>query len=224
MLAENSINDSIEENFLVKTFFWMFLGLLGTAISSWYSYSTGLLDKIIINKFLELLLLGEVIVVLLFSFLFKKLPATMVAILYFAYAFLNGITFSVIYYAFDLGSILYVFLATSLLFGGLAYYGYKTEKDLSNWRTVLTGTLLVGILVSIVNMFLRRAFIDIIIDWVILFIVFGFTVYDMNKIRQLQDIDTLDQNKLHVYGAMQLYLDFINIFLRILSLFGKRRK
>ena len=65
--------------------------------------------------------------------------------------------------------------------------------------------------------------LDIIIDWVILFVFFGITAYDMNKIKQLSLIDTIDQDKIHIYGAMELYLDFINIFLRILSLFGKRR-
>lgn len=65
--------------------------------------------------------------------------------------------------------------------------------------------------------------LDIGLDWVILFVFFGITAYDMNKIKALQDDETLDQSKLHIYGAMELYLDFINIFLRVLSLFGKRR-
>ena len=65
--------------------------------------------------------------------------------------------------------------------------------------------------------------LDVVLDCVILFVFFGITAYDMNKIKQLQYEADLDQSKLHIYGAMELYLDFINIFLRILSLFGKRR-
>ena len=65
--------------------------------------------------------------------------------------------------------------------------------------------------------------IDIIIDWVILFVFFGVTAYDMNMLKMLQQAEGMDKSKLHIYGAMQLYLDFINIFLRVLSIFGKRR-
>ena len=65
--------------------------------------------------------------------------------------------------------------------------------------------------------------LDIILDWVILFIFVGLTIYDTNKIKQMQEMGFCDDEKLYVYGAMELYLDFINIFLRILSLFGKRR-
>ena len=65
--------------------------------------------------------------------------------------------------------------------------------------------------------------IDILLDWLILFVFFGITAYDINKIKQLSLIDTIDKDKIHIYGAMELYLDFINIFLRILSLFGKRK-
>ena len=65
--------------------------------------------------------------------------------------------------------------------------------------------------------------LDIILDWAMLFLFFGLTVYDMNKIREMHDAGFCDDEKLYVYGAMELYLDFINIFLRILALFGKRR-
>ena len=74
-----------------------------------------------------------------------------------------------------------------------------------------------------INMFLGNAMIDIILDWVILIIFLGVTAYDINKIKMLQEYEGIDQDKIHIYGAMQLYLDFINIFLRVLSLFGKRR-
>lgn len=136
---------------------------------------------------------------------------------------INGLSLSVIFAVFEISSIAYAFLATAGLFGVLALYGYKTEKDISNWRTVLYATLIIGLIVSLINLFLGNEMIDIILDWVILFVFFGLTVYDMNKIKQLQDEPDLDENKLHIYGAMELYLDFINIFIRILSIFGKAK-
>ena len=136
---------------------------------------------------------------------------------------INGLSLSVIFAAFDISTIGFAFLATAGLFGVLALYGYKTDKDISNWRTVLYTTLIIGVIVSLINLFLGNEMIDIILDWVILFVFFGLTVYDMNKIKQLQEEPDLDQSKLHIYGAMELYLDFINIFIRILSIMGRNK-
>lgn len=206
-----------------KTFFWMFLGLLGTALVAWYTYASGLFVSIFIGGYWEMLLIAEVLVVLLFSFLFKKLPPVIVGILFFVYAMLNGVTLSTIFVLFELSSIVWLFVVSALLFGGMAFYGYKTKKDLSSWKTLLFGILIAGVILSIINLFMGNSTLDIILDWVILFVFFGITAYDMNKIKALQEDESLDQSKLHIYGAMELYLDFINIFLRILSLFGKRK-
>ena len=185
------MEENTDSKLISQTFFWMFLGLLGTAIVSWYTYSSGLLVKIIINDMWRVLLIAEVLVVILFSLLFKKLSPTFVGILYFAYATLNGVTLS--------------------------------ERDISSWHNILFAVLIVGIILSIINIFIGNSMLDIILDWVILLVFFGITVYDMNKIKSLQYEEGINQEKLYIYGAMQLYLDFINIFLRILSIFGKRR-
>lgn len=206
-----------------KTFFWMFLGLLGTAIVAWYTYASGLFIAIAISGYFGILLIAEVVVVLLFSFLFKKLPPVIVGILFFVYSMLNGVTLSTIFILFELSSIVWLFIASAVLFGGMAFYGYKTKKDLSSWKTLLFGILIIGIVLSLINLFIGNSMVDIILDWIILFVFFGITAYDMNKIKALQEDETLDQSKLHIYGAMELYLDFINIFLRILSLYGKKR-
>ena len=217
VIIENSSN-----NIMTKTFFWMFLGLLSTAGFSWYSYSSGLLGNIIINNYWNILLIIEFAVVILFSLCFRKLPATVVAVLYFLYAMLNGISLSIVFAIFKLDSIVVLFMVSALLFGSFSILGAITKADLSKWYYLLFGTLFASILVSIINLFLNNSIVDIILDWIILFTFFGVTVYDMNKIKQLQY--EVESDKLQIYGAMQLYLDFINIFIRILSLFGKRRK
>ncbi|MCI8396226.1 MAG: Bax inhibitor-1/YccA family protein [Clostridia bacterium] len=220
---ENDSHIETEENLIAKTFFWMFLGLLGTAIIAWYTYSTGLFIEIISGDYWSILLIAEVVVVLLFSFLFKKLPPVVVGILFFVYAALNGVTLSTIFVIFELTSIVYLFIASAILFGGLALIGYKTKADLSKWHTILFGVLIVGVILSIINIFIGNGILDLVLDWVILLVFFGITIYDMNKIKNLSEEVELDQEKLHIYGAMELYLDFINIFIRILSIFGKRR-
>lgn len=214
----------LEDNKLMsKTFFWMFIGLLGTAIVAWYTYSSGLFVDIITNGYFNILLILEVVVVLLFSFLFKKLSPMLVAILYFIYSMLNGVSLSTIFIAFELGSIIQLFIVSALLFGAFALIGYITKKDLSSWRTLLFGILIAGVILSLINLFLGNSMLDLILDWVILFVFFGVTAYDVNTIKQLKLDSNLNQEKLYIYGAMQLYLDFINIFLRVLSIFGKRR-
>lgn len=206
-----------------NTFFWMFLGLLGTALIAIFSYSTDLTVNLVQDGLFTVVLIVELVVVLLFSFLFKKLPPIVVTILYFLYAFVNGLTLSVIFYVFELESIVILFFGAAALFGAMGLYGYKTNVDVSRWRPILMWTLIIGVVLSIINLFIGNSFLDILIDWAILITMFGITVYDMNKIRRLAEDPDIDQNKLHIYCAMQLYLDFINIFVRLLSLFGKRK-
>ena len=219
----NTIHTESLNSVLTNTFFRMFLGLIASAVTAFYVYSSGMYVSIIMNGYYYVLAFAEIAVVLVFSLLFKKLSPTAVTILYFAYAFLNGFTLSVIFAAYQISSIGYAFVGTATLFGILAYLGYKTDRDISNWGTILTVALFIGIVLTIINMFIGNTMLDIVLDWAILFIFFGLTVYDMNKIRRMQDIGICEDEKLYVYGAMELYLDFINIFLRILSLFGKRK-
>ncbi len=220
---QEPIVETNQNKILGKTFFLMFLGLLGTALVAIYLYSSGRIVKLLTTNMLEVMVLVEFLVVILFSLLFKKLPASVVTILYFVYAFINGVSFSLIFAAFELNSIIYLFVAAAALFGIFAYMGYKSKKDLSNWSNYLMPLLFVCLIVSIVNIFLGNSLLDIILDWVILILFFAITMYDINKIKELQHVECIDQNKIYVYGAMELYLDFINIFIRILSIFGKRK-
>lgn len=219
---ENDV--SVENKIFGKTFFWMFLGLLGSAIVAWYTYSSGLFLDIVLDGYFNILLILELVAVLLFSLLFRKLPPTVVGILYFLYAMINGVTLSTIFAVYDLSSVIYLFVISALIFGVFALIGYKTNKDLTSWRTYISIFLIAGILLSIINLFIiKSSTFDLILDWLILALFCGVTIYDINKIKLLQEEPNIDQEKIHIYCAMQLYLDFINIFLRILSIFGKRK-
>lgn len=208
---------------LPKTFLWMFLGLLGTGIVSWYTYASGALYTLASEGTFGIVLIVELAVVIIFSLCFRKLSPTIVAILYFVYAFVNGISLSTIFAIYELNSIVYLFFISAAIFGALSLFGYKTQKDLSSFGTILTAFLIGGLVISIINLFLRNSMLDIALNWFILAVFFGVTVYDMNKVRILESDSELDQEKIHIYCAMQLYLDFINIFLRVLRLFAKRR-
>ena len=218
-------NDIVTENKLYgKTFFWMFLGLLGSAIIAYYTYASGLFVNIVMEGYFYTLLIIELVAVFLFSLLFRKLPAIIVGILYFVYAMLNGVTLSVIFAVFELSSIIYLFVISALVFAILGLIGYKTNKDLSSWSPYITVFLIAGIILSFINLFIiKSSILDLAIDWLILALFCGITIYDINKIKMLQQVPEINQEKIYIYCAMQLYLDFINIFLRILSIFGKRR-
>ena len=211
----------INKNIYSKTFIWMFLGLLATAIVSAFSYITGFTINFI--EFWPILLIVEVVVVIIFSLLLRKLPPGVVGVLFFVYAILNGITLSTIFYVFELSSIVFIFFAAAAIFGICALYGKITNKDLSKIGTILLVTLLIGVIVSIINLFIGNSMTDIVIDWLILIVFFGITAWDMQKVRQFAESGQMSDDKVTIYCAMQLYLDFINIFLRLLQIFGSRK-
>ncbi|HCF33915.1 MAG TPA: hypothetical protein DER15_01015 [Clostridiales bacterium] len=145
-------------------------------------------------------------------------------ILYFVYSMINGVTLSVVFVVYELSSIVSVFIISALVFGILGFIGYKTNRDLNSWGTYIIVFLIAGIVLSLLNLIVfRSSVLDIAIDWLILILFCGATIYDINKIKVLQESADINQDKIHIYCAMQLYLDFINIFLRILSLFGKSK-
>ena len=94
---------------------------------------------------------------------------------------------------------------------------------MSSWGTVLTAALIVALILTLVNLFVGSSGLDILLDWVVLGIFAGLTAYDMNKVKMMSETYGYDQEKVAIYGAMQLYLDFINMFLRILEIFGDRK-
>ncbi len=136
---------------------------------------------------------------------------------------INGVTLSVIFAVFELSSIIYLFGISAIIYAILALIGYKTNANLSSFGPYITVFLIAGIVLSIINLFIGNSTLEIFLDWFILILFMGITIYDINKMKLLQQDPSLNSDKIYIYCAMQLYLDFINIFLRILSIFGKRK-
>ena len=223
----NSNDYSIREfnGTLSKTFSRMFSGLLVTAISAILTYRTSLISFVI--GFYWLLAIIEIALVLVFSLGFKKLSPQAVTVLYYAYAVLNGITLSTIFLVYGIALIGKSFIMTAVLFGALAYLGHSTDKDLSKMGSVLLVALVVGIIATIINLFIGSTMLSIALDWIMLLVFSGLTIYDMNKIKmmsQMVEAEGATADKLYVYCAMELYLDFINIFLRILRILGRSNR
>ena len=220
---EPSVIREIDNNILSQTFFRMFMGLLASAIVAFGTYQSGAYVKLLTSGTYVGLAILEIVMVLVFSLAFKHLSSTVVTILFYGYAAVNGITLSTLFAIYELNSMGYCFLATAIMFGILSYVAKNTKKDLTKLGEILPTFLLVGIVLSIVNIFAKSSLLDIILNWAVLAIFVGLTVWDIKKIAMLQAEGICEDEKLYVYGAMELYLDFINMFLRILRLFGKRR-
>ena len=213
----------IETNKLFsKVFMWMFIGLAITfGIGYYVSLNSNMLYNIF-SKYYFLFVIAELVVVIFLSARIRKIKPTTAKILFCAYSFLTGLTFSSIFVIYKLTSIIYVFGITALLFLVFALIGYFTKIDLSKIGVYLFMALIGVIICSIINMFVRSEGFDLGITIVCLLVFIAYIAYDMQVIkRNLYLIP--EEDNLAIYGALQLYLDFINIFLRLLRLFGNSR-
>ena len=213
-------------SYTAKTFGWMFLGLFVTFAASMALYLTGAFYYVVLgfNGILPIALcVAEIAVVLYLSARIHKLSITAARGLFFLYALLNAITFSSIFVLYDISSLVFVFGMTSVYFGVMALYGYMTKADLSRIRPVLLFGLVALIVLALLSLFIPGLDTGICLIGVVIFV--AFTAYDTQKIRQnyayFQGNPELLQ-KASIISALQLYLDFINLFLYLLRLFSRR--
>ena len=205
-----------------KIFMWMFIGLLVTFATGYFvSTNENMLISIFSSNLYFILIIAELAVVIFLSARLHKISETTAKISFILYSFLTGLTFSSVFVLYEITSILYVFLVSALVFGIFAVVGATTKIDLSKLGTILL-MLLVGIIIcSIINIFIGSEGFDLVICIIGLVVFMLYVAYDMQKIKQLENY--YEGDKLAIIGALELYLDFINIFLRLLQLFGKSR-
>lgn len=214
--------------YTVKTFLWMFLGLMTTFAVALFGYVTGTIVYVFaIPYFHIILLVAELAVVLVLSAKLQTLNVATARVLFFAYAVLNGIVFSVYFLVFSMLSLILVFAMTAVYFGGMAVYGYCTKTDLSRLRPILVGGLLFLIVFGLLSLFLPMGMADRVVCLIGVAVFLAFTAYDTQKIRTYYQAYQGDQAMLErasIFSALQLYLDFVNLFLYLLRLLGKNRK
>lgn len=205
-----------------KVFFWMFVGLTITfGIGYYVSTNPNMLFNIF-GSYYWVLLIAEIVVVIWLSARIRKMQPMTAKILFCLYSLLTGLTFSSIFVVYEITSIIYVFGITALIFLMFALIGSFTKIDLTKIGIYLFMALLGVIICSIINIFVGSETFDLGITIVCLLIFIVYIAYDIQIIkRNLYMIP--DEDNLAIYGAFQLYLDFINIFLRLLQLFGRNR-
>lgn len=209
-----------------RVFGKMFLGLLITALTSFLvAASPAMIQAIFGNRILFFgLIIAEFALVWGISGAINKLSNTAATLLFYLYSLVNGATLSVIFLAYELGTIGLAFATTSLTFGAMSLYGYITKQDLSKLGSLLMMALFGVIIASVVNFFLASSMFNFIISIVAVIIFTGLTAWDTQKIKQMAAMTDVSQaGKVATLGALSLYLDFVNLFLYILRLLGGNR-
>lgn len=212
--------------FMTKVFLWMFAGLFAsfatafgvahspTMLSMLYSSRAGLLVMIIVEFALVIMITNGL----------SRYSYGQAAAMFMIYSVINGFTMAYIFIAYNIGTISVAFITASLVFAAMAIQGAVTKRDLSRLGSFLMMVLFGVIIAMLVNFFVRSSAMDLMISIITVFIFAGLTAWDMQKLQTIYKSygNSVAMNNVAIMGALALYLDFINMFLRILYIFGRR--
>lgn len=227
ILSDSEIKQG-QAAFINKVYNWMALALLITGITAYFSaQSEALINLIFANRLVFYgLLLGEILLVGYLGANIRKLSASVATSLFVLYAVLNGVTLSLIMLIYTSGSIASTFFITAGTFGAMSAYGYFTKRDLTSIGNLCIMGVFGIIIASIVNIFFFNETLYWIITYAGVLIFVGLTAYDTQKIKRMYRAGIEDSEtgqKLALLGSITLYLDFINLFLFLLRIFGRRK-
>lgn len=204
-----------------KVFTWMMIGLLVTfATGIIVSNNSIMYENIYNGSWYIIFAIIELLLVVFLSVRVMRMRPTTAKCTFLLYSVVSGITFSSIFIFYELTSILFVFLLTAALFGVLAFIGYTTKADLTKMRHYLFWGLIAIIIAGVVNIFFDNSMLSLILSVICILLFVGITMYDVKKIVRLSE-SNLPEDNLAIYGALDLYLDFINMFVQLLSIFGR---
>ncbi|MBS2021727.1 MAG: Bax inhibitor-1/YccA family protein [Deltaproteobacteria bacterium] len=215
-------DDTTEATFMAKVYRWMALGLALTGLTAFGVFSSPALAQVIIGNRLVFfgLLIAELLMVVAFMPVLKRASFGTAAAMFLAYCALSGLTFSVYLFAYTGQSVANVFFVTGGTFLGMSAYGTLTKKDLTSWGSFLMMGLFGMIIAGVVNLFVRSDALGFVFSCIGVVVFTGLTAYDTQKIRGYA---RAGDDRYALSGALNLYLDFVNLFISLLRLFGKRR-
>lgn len=213
-----------------KVYQWMAFALLITGVTAYgVAHSMSILSFMAEHRFVVLGLCGvELALVFVISGRIRKLSLSQATILFILYSLVNGITLSLVLLVYQETSIVKAFLVSAATFGTMALYGYATKKDLSSIGRLLFFALIGLIIATVVNFFFRSSGMELLISYAGVVIFIGLTAWDSQKIKKIlleeaqYGVDEKSQ-KIALMGALQLYLDFINLFLYLIRILGSKK-
>jgi len=222
---------ALAKNFISNVFSWMGIALAITAVTAYYFAADQELISLLRNvdgmtTLGWVVMLSPFAIILVMNFGFNKLSYSTLVLVFGIYAVLMGMSLSFILLMYTASSVFQTFLVTSLMFGVMALVGYTTKTDLTKFGSILMMALIGLIIASVINMLMGSAIMDYIISFVGVLIFTGLTAYDVQKLKNIgMGISGPSEhtNKLAIMGALNLYLDFINLFLFLLRFMGDRK-
>jgi len=218
----------VQRKFMAGVYFRMTIALFITAAVAWYaSGSQQIMGFLYSHRGMPFyaLIVVELVLVIALSAAIHKMSSFVALFFFILYSVLNGLSFSAIFILYELGSVFHIFLISALMFGAMSVYGAFTKSDLTSAGRYLMMALIGLIVAGLVNLLFRSPMLDWITSIVGVGIFIGLTAYDTQRLMRIgvKNDGSEKFQKMAVIGALELYLDFINIFLKMLRLFGKRR-
>lgn len=220
----HSIN-SVSSSLISKVYVWMTLALAITGVTA-YGVATTLTLFMTMGKMMWGLIIAELVLVFTLSAAINRLSLSVATLMFILYSVLNGCMLSSIFYVYSPMIITKVFFITAGTFGITAAYGYATKRDLSSFGRIFYMALLGLFIATVVNFFMKSATLDYLLSYAGVIIFTGLTAWDSQKIRKLLQMQyevNEKSQKLALLGALTLYLDFINLFLYLLKIFGNKK-
>lgn len=219
---------SVQSVLFRQVFVWMAFALAITGLTAMTVVETpSLLMGIIGNMPVFLgLLIGELVLVLILSSCIRKMSFTVATVMFILYSVVNGATMSVYLLVYTMESVASTFFITAGMFGAMAFIGATTKKDLSSWGSLLMMALVGLIIATVVNIFMENTMLYWVITYVGVILFVGLTAYDAQYVKRtlaMQEEINDDSKKVALLGALSLYLDFINLFIYLIRIFGKRK-
>lgn len=225
-MSKNSAKSSLATAFLNRVYLLMTLGLLVTAVVAYYFHSNPQLTQSLVKSSFTFfgIIIVQLAAVLFFSAMVSKMKTSAAYVLFFVYAALTGVTFGILSFVYTAQDISYAFVITAGSFFGLSIIGYTTKKDLGPIRSFCFMGLIGLIILSVMAMFIpsfRSNTMELMMGAIGVIVFAGLTAYDTQKIKEMSV--HANHQVFAISGAFTLYLDFINLFISILRLFGDRR-
>ena len=214
--------------FLSKVFLWMALGLaVTTAGSFWLLSQPQLFTALVKNQWVFFgLMITEIGLVIWLSARLMSMSAGLATTLFLVYSFLNGVTLSPLFVLYTGASVMTTFAVTAGTFFFFSLYGFTTKRDLTTMGGLMAMGLIGVILASVVNVFVKSSTLDWIVTFVAIAVFMGLIAWDTQKLKAMHAMgfeSSETERKMSILGALALYLDFVNLFIQLLRIFGKRR-
>ncbi|WP_286033809.1 Bax inhibitor-1/YccA family protein [Fusobacterium necrogenes] len=222
-----NMNTEVTNAFVRKVMSYMISGLILTTLVPLYLFFFNYELVITLTRYFQIIAIAEIALVLFLSFRINKISPVTAKLVFFLYSLMNGILFSSLAFIFHPMSILYTLGITVIMFIVIGVYGYTTKEDLTKYSKFFMTGLITIILISLINIFLKAPMLYWVGTILGVVIFSGLIAFDLNRIKyiayNIADNDKEMIEKMGIIGALNLYLDFINLFLYLLRIFGKKR-